>query len=127
MHVDGSDKTPIFTHTNLIRAINDPSVSGDGEKIIFEGRISEGSEKRRYNLFMVGLDGNNLVRITFDDGESDIWPSFSPDGMYILYFTYNWDMDGGHTQKIRILRSDGSDEREISSFQWESFPSWFKK
>lgn len=30
-------------------------------------------------------------------------------------------------QKIRIIRPDGSGEKELSSFPLESFPSWFKK
>jgi len=127
MHEDGSEKSLVFAHSDLIKAINDPFFSYTCNRIIFEGKISEGSGRQMYNLFTVDSTGTNLTRITYNDGESDIWPSFSPDGTYIVYFTYEWDADGGHTQKIRVSKSDGSGEREISTFPWESFPSWFEK
>lgn len=127
MKGDGSGKTLFFSHTETIQAINDPSVSYDGEKIIFEGRIGNNSEGPLYNLFSLNSDGSNLLRLTADDGESDIWPSYSPDGNYIVYFTYRWNENGGHTQKIRVAKTDGSEEDELSSFPWESFPSWFEK
>jgi len=121
MEGDGSNKTPVLIHNNLIKSINDPSVSKDGKRIIFEGKISSG----KYNLFVLELEGLKLRRITYDDGESDIWPSFSSDGTYIVYFTYKGDQEN-HTQKIRISKSDGSEEKEISTFPWESFPTWFE-
>lgn len=127
MKADGSNKHPVFTHNELIKAINDPSVSIDGKRIVFEGKINEDLENPNYNLFMIDANGSNLTRITYDDGESDIWPSFSPNGLYIVYFTYKWDGNGGHTQEMRISRYDGSGEKKISNSPWDSFPSWFKK
>ena len=127
MKSNGSDKTLFFSHTETIQAMNDPSVSSNGEKIIFEGRIGNSSGRPLYNLFTVDSNGSNLLRLTVNDGESDIWPNYSPDGNYIVYFTYEWDENGGHTQKIRVAMPDGGEENEISSFPWESFPSWFEK
>ena len=126
MNGDGGDKALFFAHNSLILAVNDPTVSPHGHNIVFEGKIGYSSGNPIYNIFAVDSSGENLLRITADDGESDIWPSYSPDESYIVYFTYHWDENGGHTQKIRVAKADGSGENEISSFPWESFPSWFK-
>ena len=126
MKADGTEKTCFLAHNDSLRAINDPCVSSDGQTIIFEARVSaDGEEPRRYNLFTIDCNGQNLTRITRDDGEADIWPSFSPDGNHIVYFTYKWDGTGGHTERIRVAKPDGSQERVISSFPWEAFPSWY--
>lgn len=126
MNEDGKNKTIFFMHNDLIKAINDPSVLYDDSRIIFEGRLdSESPGGPRYNLFTIDTTRGSLTRITYGD-ESDVWPSFSPDGLYIVYFTYIWDSKGGHTQEIRIAKYGGSEERGISSYPWESFPSWFK-
>ncbi len=127
MNGDGSEKMLFFSHNETIQAINDPSVSHNGERIVFEGRVGNNAERLLYNLFSLNSNGSELLRLTLNDGESDIWPSYSPDNNYIVYFTYEWDENGGHTQKIRIAKSDGSEEQEISSFPWESFPGWFEK
>ncbi len=126
MKTDGGEKTLVLAHDDVLRAINDPFVSSDGTTIIFEARVSaDGEEPRRYNLFTTDPEGETLTRITDDDGEADIWPSFSPNGDYIVYFTYIWDEGGGHTERIRVAKPDGTEETQISSFPWESFPSWY--
>ena len=125
MNEDGTEKQVVFTHNQLVKAVNDPSLSNDGTKIVFEGRINNDTNKPLYNLFTLNTPDGNLTRLTNDDGESDVWPSFSPDDQKIVYFTYKWDANGGHTQRIRVINSDGNGEKEISSYPWESFPSWF--
>jgi Tol biopolymer transport system component len=123
MDADGSDKKLVLRHTDEILAINDPMFSPDGRRIIFEAKIRMAEYKNPiYNLFSIDCDGNDLKRITEDDGESDILPKFSPDGTWICYFTYTWN--NGHETSIRIADPDGNNEIVISDFPWEEHPSW---
>lgn len=122
MDADGSNKTLIFEHTDELIAVNDPMFSPDGTSIIFEAKIREDNNPI-YNIFSINSDGSGLQRITYDDGESDIMPKFSPDGEKICYFTYKWK-NGDHTTRIRIANPDGSDETVISEFPWEGHPGW---
>ena len=124
MNADGSHKTLIFEHTDELLAINDPMFSPDGTRILFEAKIREDDHGNPiYNIFSIKVDGSDLQRITYDDGESDIMPKYSPDGEKICYFTYKWK-NGDHTTRIRIANPDGSRETVISEFPWEEHPGW---
>ena len=121
---DGSNKVLVFEHTNEMIAINDPMFSPDGTRIIFEAKIRNDEHGNPiYNIFSIRTDGTDLRQITYDDGESDIMPKFSPDGEKICYFTYKWD-NKGHTTEIRIANVDGTNETAISDFPWEEHPGW---
>ena len=97
--------------------------SPDDSTIIFEAKILEPDGTPIYNLFTVTSSGGDLMRITGDDGESDILPQYSPDGMKISYVTYVFE-DGGNTHRIRVANSDGSAEEVLSTYPWEAAPSW---
>jgi Tol biopolymer transport system component len=99
--------------------------SSDHVMIIFEAKIWEEHDRTSiYNIFIVTISGKNLTRITGDNGESDILPQFSPDGMKISYVTYVFE-DCGKTHHIRITNRDGNEEEVLSIYPWESGPSWF--
>jgi len=127
MDADGANKKLILEHNDKLLAINDPMFSPDGGRIVFGARVRVTDEGRRlYNVFSVDKDGGDLRRITQDDGEADILPQFSPDGAKISYFTYKWS-NGGHTHRIRVANPDGTDEKVIIGFPWESHPSWVER
>jgi len=124
MDVDGDNKHLILQHSDDLLAINDPMFSPNDEFIIFEAKVRENRYGNRiYNIFIVNLDGSELMRITEDDGESDILPHISLDGKMICYYTYVFE-DDGNTHKIRIANVDGSEEEIISIYPWESDLSW---
>lgn len=124
MEADGSNKTLLFEHTNDIVAINDPMFSPDSTRIIFEAKMRNDEHGNPiYNIFSISTDGTDLKQITYDDGESDIMPKFSPDGEKICYFTYKWE-NSDYTTEIRIANPDGTNETAISDFPWEGHPGW---
>ena len=124
MDADGQNKRLILEHNDELLAINDPMFSPDGETIIFEAKIREDENGNPiYNIFTVNTTGGDLTRITTDDGESDVLPQFSRDGNRISYYTYVFE-DDGNTHRIRVASSDGSKESVISSYPWESDPTW---
>ena len=125
MNADGSNKTLILKHNDEILSINDPMFSPDGSRIIFEARLDEDGNHGIpvYNIFSIKPDGSDLKRITQNDGETDLLPQYSPDGKKICYYTYKWE-NGQHTKRIRIANPDGSNEKVISEFPWETNPSW---
>ncbi len=84
--------------TKGLRA-NNPSVSHDGEKIVFVYQ-KDGTS----NLGMVDNDGSNFKRLTFfENGEQVYNPKFSPDDKTILFdYTYH------HGRDVASVNADGS-------------------
>jgi Tol biopolymer transport system component len=125
MDSDGGNKALLRGHDEQLLAMNDPMFSPDGTRIVFGAKVRESAEGNPiYNVFTVDPSGGDLTRITADDGESDVIPQYSPDGGWISYYTYVWE-DGGNTHRIRVVISDGTDERTLSTYPWESDPSWY--
>jgi TolB protein len=87
-------------------AINtSPTYSPDGKTIYFHSDRSGSGQ-----IYSMDADGHKLQRISFGEGSYSA-PSCSPNGKYIVF-----------TKKIRnqdfalgVMRSDGSDERIITS------------
>ena len=76
-----------------VNAINNPSFSPDGRRIVFTGFDGGWSD-----LYVVDADGQNLRRLT-SDGNADLLPSWSPDGTTIAFTT-----DRGPDTDFRQLR-----------------------
>jgi Tol biopolymer transport system component len=125
MDSDGGNKALLRGHDEQLLAINDPMFSPDGTRIVFGAKVRESAEGNPiYNVFTMDPQGGDLTRITADDGESDVIPQYSPDGGWIAYYTYVWE-GGGNTHRIRVIRSDGTGEKTLSTYPWESGPSWY--
>jgi Tol biopolymer transport system component len=125
MDADGGNRRMILGHGDTIQAINDPMFNKDDTEIVFGGKIRESPEGNPiFNIFTIKPDGDDLRHITHDDGESDVIPQFSPDDSMIAYYTYVWEING-NTHRIRVINSDGSQERTLSKYPWESDPSWY--
>ncbi|HEX7356898.1 MAG TPA: biopolymer transporter Tol [Ignavibacteriaceae bacterium] len=83
--------------THNLRA-NNPSVSSDGNKIVFLFQ-KDGTT----NLGTVDIDGKNFKRLTFfENGEQVYNPKFSPDNSYIIF-----DYSYANTRDIAKVNSDG--------------------
>ena len=83
------EDTPTFT----VRQIRDAVPSPDGERLAFTAMD---------RLWVSAADGSNPRRLT-DSGASEHFPSWSPDGRWIAYAT--WEDGVGAIHKVR---SDGS-------------------
>lgn len=71
--------------TNLPGANWAPYFHPSGKKILFSSNhhsLAEGG--RRFNLFLINLDGSGLEQVTFDS-EFDAFPMFSPDGKRLIW------------------------------------------
>lgn len=93
-----------------------PSWSPNGERLAFVGTI-DGTEE----IYVCGRLGNDLERISFNDGHKAYNPAWSPDGNMIAYFLEKGD---GRDQ-VHIMNADGSDDRNITQDTFNNiFPGW---
>ena len=89
---DGSQAEPItnspqageWGQANLPFGDYDPRLSPDGKKVLFSRMIGDESVHGNYDIFMVDLDGSNLINLT-NNGNSQGLSSWSHDGSEILY------------------------------------------
>jgi len=95
--------TPVEDQDN----VNLPGTSWhpDLNRIVFASDRMEADD-----LWTVRPDGDGLERITTHSGEPwFIEPSWSPDGLWIVFEADRPDGDGGHRGEIWKVRSDGSE------------------
>jgi TolB protein len=92
MNADGSDKRQI---TNLGAAAFAPFFHPSGEKIIFASNYGD-PKGREFDLWMVGLDGGNLERITYSEG-FDGFPMWSTDGTTFVFCSNRHNSKPGET------------------------------
>lgn len=74
-------------------------------------------------LFVINMDGSGLTRLTQNDWEWDKYPSWSPDGQQIVF----WSNRETRRKQIWIINADGSNVRNLSNNafnDWE--PVWVK-
>lgn len=74
-------------------------------------------------LFVINMDGNGLTRLTQNEWEWDKYPSWSPDGRQIVF----WSNRETRRQQIWIMNADGSNVRNLSNNafnDWE--PVWVR-
>jgi TolB protein len=117
MNADGSDKErPIVAGLGAGQYHASPNFSPDGNKLVYsnweKASSARGIRSSGFNLFTMDLDGNNLQRITKNQGSNEDG-SFSPNGEYIV-FSSERRIGGRKTQSIYIINKDGSNERQIT-------------
>lgn len=99
MKADGSEQRQI---TNLGAASFGPYMHPDETKIIFSSNYAEGeasnemSRMPNFELYMIGLDGNDLERITYNDS-FDGFPMFSFDGTMLVFASNRGGKSVGET------------------------------
>ena len=113
MKSDGSLAAPITDHprtgewgqANLPFGDYDPRLSPDGKRVLFSRMIGDDSVHGNYDLFLVDLDGSNLVNLT-NTGYSQGLSSWSYDGEKILYVVAAKGEVGAYD--LYTMNSDGS-------------------
>jgi Tol biopolymer transport system component/DNA-binding winged helix-turn-helix (wHTH) protein len=84
-----------------------PIASPDKKRIVFFTRKSTGMQ-----LVTIDSDGNNLRQLTFDEAGENALPTWSGDGVDILYYR------GRSLHRLSPL--DGSDTQVFADFHWSS-------
>jgi Serine/threonine protein kinase len=102
MNADGRAQRQLTHFTELGLGAIKPSWSPDGTRIAFQ------SEAKRIDVYVIGVDGKGLVKLT-DDPPGGHSPAWSPDGRKIAYVSRR--QNRGH---IFVMNPDGSDPVELS-------------
>ena len=93
----------------------DPDWQPGGSRIIFQSR--EGSH---WEVFSVNTDGNGLFALTrpvttlVDELPSNVSPTWSPDGRYIVYLSSRDDDNSKGEWRLWVMNEDGSDQRPLA-------------
>lgn len=121
MNADGS---------GLARLTNDPgfddspALSPDGRQIAFLTARHDPNPKfpdLKYELYVMDVDGSNLLRLTTTDGAED-HPAWSPNGKWI---SFDADYDGDGFYEIYSVQPDGSNLNRLTSGSYnDQFADW---
>ena len=101
----------------------EPSVSPDGESVIFTS-----TRDGDVDIYMMNIQGEKITRLTDTHGY-DCQPSFTPDGKWILFSSYSPETEEEKKQynkmlsmgsvsaprfEINIMRADGSERKQLT-------------
>jgi TolB protein len=84
--------------------------SPGGEELAFHA-----TKEGKSQIFAISADGNNLRQLTFGE-EGSFSPSWSPDGEYIIFLSFQkdtLDYRGLPTDQGYIMKSDGTELRQL--------------
>lgn len=96
-----------------------PRFSPDGKEIIFSSWVDN-----RFDLYKIGSNGNNLVRLTKNFGSNEeAW--FSPDGQFIVFTSQRVISRKKAVQEIYIMNREGEILSKITSDFGKNYtPRW---
>ena len=92
MDADGSNKRQV---TDLPGANFAPYWHPSGDRILFSSN-HEDPAGREFEIYMIGLDGTGLTRLTYSE-DFDGFPVFSPDGRYLVFGSNRFNENSGDT------------------------------
>lgn len=98
-----------------------PRFSPDGKEIVFSSWVDN-----RFDLYKIGSDGNNLVRLTKDFGSNEeAW--FSPDGQFIVFTSQKVISAKKAVQNIYIMNREGEIIKQLTEKYGKVYtPRWSK-
>lgn len=102
--------------TNFNQIAYDPVWSPAGNQLAFVS-----PEPGNDELFVINTDGSGLVQLTHNEWEWDKYPSWSPDGKQIVF----WSNRETRRKQIWIMNADGSNVRNLSNNEFNDWePIW---
>jgi TolB protein len=115
MNRGGSGRHVVYTTRNFAADLDYPVFSPDGKRIVFE-RHNSGLSRPvgKHAVFVIGVDGSNLHRITpwaENDGDN---PDWSPDGNWIIYHSHLDDPTG--QAQYYLVHPNGTGRRQLTHF-----------
>lgn len=116
-----SGKTETITNPSEIRC-GMPSVSPDGDVIVFAGQKPDGTDQydQTKNAIWLLKKDKSLRQLSPGLGRA---PSWSPDGKWVAYESTEGSPDGKYA--IFIVSADGRQTRRICSYEWDAnHPVW---
>ena len=112
MKADGADVRRV---TERDETDSYSSLSPDGSKVLFRRITPTGSNSqsgRNSEVFIMNRDGSELVNLS-NHGDFDGYPSWSPDGQYVL-FASNRDQEDFDEFNIYMIKPDGTGLRQLT-------------
>lgn len=98
----------------------DPVWSPTGNRIAFVS-----PEPGNDELFVINSDGSGLTQLTQNDWEWDKYPSWSPDGQQLVFWSNRWSNREESTRQIWVMHADGSNLRNLSNNNFNDWePVW---
>jgi TolB protein len=91
-----------------------PAVSPTGKQIAFYGKYDK---RKTWSIHTVGIDGNNLRRLTNVKNVWDSAPAWSPDGKTIIFAREYKDVDGDWQEEIWLMNADGNEQNQIKALE----------
>jgi|GEM_PF-2568028 len=120
LHItDGSNHQPI---TNTAGNKFNPAWSPDGSRIAFAAHNSDLS----LDIYVVAVDGSNLVNLTNSPGVNEDYPAWSPDGKRIVYHT---NRNNFRNYELFLMDASGGNPTQLTAAQlerddWSVQPAW---
>ena len=109
-----------------------PSWSPYGTRIAFmsnrDGHVRMGGGLPTFEVYVMDADGGNQQNLT-NDPNSDLSPSWSPDGKRIAFVSYRdgkvHAIHGWPTSEIYVMDADGGNQQRLTENRdWDYAPSW---
>jgi TolB protein len=108
--LDGAEIETVHTVDGLI---TQPLLSPDGSKILFS------TFDDAINLYVVNIDGSNLINLSEIAGASVDYFTWSPDSSQVAFGAR--DVEGERISNIYVVDADGSNLRALTQFTDEGF------
>jgi TolB protein len=115
MNPDGSGRRVIYQGPAFSGDLNAPVFSPDGKRLVFERHISGFSKPAgKLAVYVIGIDGSGLRRLTpFAENDGDN-PDWSPDGKWILFHSHV-DESTPQSQYL-LIHPDGTGRKQLTHF-----------
>jgi Tol biopolymer transport system component len=107
INANGSRRHPVSPATSNVGA---PALSRDGTRIAFV---------RRGDVYVMGVTGTKVRRLTFSGSSTEGAPAWSPDGGWMAYSSYR-----SGRSAIWKMRADGGRKTLLAAGRTLDVPSW---